>query len=195
MSFTSSPALFRTRWRDVRLSAAARGVSVGGDFLSATALLLALQGRGAGGDAVAAVLLAASAPLALLAPLTGRLVDRVDSRLLITTVSVLQTVCCAVMAYTHPTVALVGLAALVATGAAITQPAFAALLPDMTTRADLPRAAALGQTATSVGMLAGPPVAGLLVGSFGVRVPLLLDGVTFLAVAVAGRLIATRRRP
>src|SRR4051812_34025457 len=103
MSFTSASALPVTAWRDVRLSSAARGVSIAGDFLSATALMLALQSRGAGGYAVAAILLAASAPLAVLAPLTGRLVDRVDSRVLIATVSVLQAACCAVMAYTHAT--------------------------------------------------------------------------------------------
>jgi MFS family permease len=43
-------------------------------------------------------------------------------------------------------------------------------------------------------MLAGPPLAGLLVGLYGLRVPLLLDGATFGCVAVAGLLIVTRRR-
>jgi len=54
MSFTSAPAQPPSRWRDVRIAAVARGASIGGDMLTATALLLALQGRGAGGVAVAA---------------------------------------------------------------------------------------------------------------------------------------------
>lgn len=195
MSFTSAPAAAPSRWRDVGLAASARGVSLAGDLLSATALLLVLQGRGAGGFAVAALLLAASGPLVLLAPLTGRLVDRADSRTLIVLVATVQTACCVVMAYTRSTPVLVGLVALVAAGAAITQPTFAALLPEMVRREDLPRAVAVGQTAGSIGMLAGPALAGVLVGLYGQRLPLLLDGVSFLWVAVVGLLIATRRAP
>jgi MFS family permease len=97
------------------------------------------------------------------------------------------------MAYASSTALLVGLAAVVAAGAAVTQATFAALVPDMVRRPDLARAVALGQTATSAGTLVGPPVAGLLVGLYGVRVPLLLDGLSFLCVAVAGLLITTRR--
>jgi MFS family permease len=195
MSFTSSPATVPSRWRDVGLAASARGVSFAGDMLAATALLLVVQGRGAGGFAVAALLLAASAPLVLLAPLTGRLVDRADSRTLIVLVAAAQAACCVVMAYTRSTPLLVALVAVVAAGAAITQPTFAALLPEMVRKDDLPRAVAIGQTAGSVGMLVGPALAGVLVGLYGQRVPLLLDGASFLWVAVVGVLIATRRRP
>lgn len=170
-------------------------MSFAGDMLSATALLLVLQGRGAGGFAVAALLLAASAPLVLFAPLTGRLVDRADSRTLIVLAAIVQAACCVVMAYTRSAPLLVGLVALVATGAAITQPTFAALLPEMVRKEDLPRAVAVGQTAGSVGMLIGPALAGVLVGLYGQRLPLLLDGVSFLWVAVVGLLIATRRGP
>src|SRR5689334_4695572 len=168
MSFASPPDA-PSRWRDVRLGASARGVSYAGDMLSATALVLVLQGRGAGGYAVAALLIAAAAPLVIFAPLTGRLVDRVDSRALIVTGGLAQAACCVVMAYTGSVAALVGLVALVATGAAVTQPTFAALTPEMVRRADLPRASAIGQTAGSIGMLVGPPVAGLLVGLYGQR--------------------------
>ncbi len=195
MSFTSEPAVVPSRWRDVGFAASARGVSYAGDMLSATALVLVVQGRGAGGFAVAALLLAASAPLVLLASLTGRLVDRADSRTLITIVALAQAFCCVIMAFTRSTPLLVALVAVVAAGAAITQPAFAALLPEMVRREDLPRAVAIGQTAGSIGMLAGPALAGVLVGLYGQRVPLLLDGVSFLWVVVAGFLIATRRSP
>jgi MFS family permease len=195
MSFTSASAVSQSRWRDVRISAVARGASIGGDMLTATALLLVLQERGLGGWAVAAVLIAASAPLVLFSPLTGRLADRVDSRLLITTVPLGQAAACVAMAYTRSPAVLIGLVALVATGAAITSPTLAALLPEMVRGDDLPRAAAMGQTATVIGMMAGPPLAGLLVGEYGLRAPLLLDGLTFLGISAAGLLIGTRRRP
>ena len=71
---------FASRWGDVYLAAGARAVSSCGDFLAATTLALTLQQTGAGGTAVSGLLLAASLPLALLAPVTGRIADRADSR-------------------------------------------------------------------------------------------------------------------
>src|SRR4051794_15171354 len=98
MSFTSGAESSESpsRWRDVRVAAVARGVSIGGDLLSATAVVLALQSRGFGGVAVAAVLVAASAPLVLCAPVSGWLADRYDSRTLLTVVGGAQAICCAV---------------------------------------------------------------------------------------------------
>lgn len=187
MSFTST--------RDVYLLAVARGVSFLGDFMAATAILLALQERGAGGPAVAAVLIASVLPVVVLAPLAGRLVDRVDSRVLLTAVGLGQAACCAAMALTTTTTTwlLILLVGLLAAGVAITSPTFNALLPDMAGADGVGRAVAIGQTANSIGSLAGPALAGVLVGAFGLRVPLLIDAVTYLAVVAAGLLLHTRR--
>ncbi|MFF5230518.1 MFS transporter [Dactylosporangium sp. NPDC000521] len=185
MSFTSA--------RDVYLLAVARGVSFLGDFMAATAILLALQERGAGGPAVAAVLIASVLPVVVLAPLVGRLVDRVDSRVLLTAVGLGQAACCAAMALTDSTWLLITLVALLATGVAVTSPTFNALLPDCAGPDGVGRAMAIGQTANSVGSLAGPALAGLLVGAFGLRIPLLIDAATYLAVVAAGLLLHTRR--
>ena len=138
MSFTT----VESRWSDVWLAATARGTTICGDFLAATALALALQGAGAGGLAVSGLLLAATLPLVVLAPLTGRLADRVDSRTLLVTVGLAQAVICALLAVVDHPVAVVGLVALLACGLAVTQPCLAALLPAMVRPADLPRASA-----------------------------------------------------
>jgi MFS family permease len=190
MSFTSE-----ARWSDVYLSAIARGTSVAGDLLAATALVLALQARPGGGYAVAALFIASTLPLTVLAPLAGRLADRVDSRVLLVAVGLAQAACCAALAYTGRPVVMIALVGVLAAGLAITQPTFAALLPEMVDRDTLPRAAAIGQTASAIGMLAGPALAGVLVGQFGLRLPLLLDAVTYLAIAAAGLLLRTRRNP
>ncbi|HEX6499395.1 MAG TPA: MFS transporter [Micromonosporaceae bacterium] len=196
MSFTSAglravpPAHAR---RDVTISATARGVSVCGDFVAATALVLAVQDAGAGGWAVAAVMLASTVPPVVLAPLTGRLADRVDSRLLLVATGTAQALVCLLLAHATGIAAIVGLVAALAAGLAVVQPTLSALLPAMVSRDDLPRAAAVGQTATNLGMLAGPALGGLLVGQFGLRVPLLVDAATYLAIAVAGFAIRTRR--
>ncbi|GAA0914594.1 MFS transporter [Virgisporangium aurantiacum] len=192
MSFASEEQQ-RDDWRDVWVAASARAVSLAGDFLAATALVLALQQRGDDGFGVAALLLASTVPMVLLAPVGGRLADRFDSRLLLTTVGLAQVVCCVGMAFTTNTAALVALAALLSTGLAISQPTFVALIPAMVRRASLPRAMAIGQTANSVGMIIGPGLAGFLVGGFGLRLPLLLNAVTYVAVVVAGLVLRTRR--
>ncbi|MFI6783836.1 MFS transporter [Micromonospora sp. NPDC050276] len=189
MSFATG----ESRWSDVWLSAAARGTTICGDFLAATALALALQGAGAGGLAVSGLLLAATLPLVVLAPLAGRLADRADSRTLLVAVGVVQAAVCALLAVVEQPVLVVGLVALLACGLAVTQPCLAALLPAMVRPADLPRASAISQTAVSLGALGGPVLAGLLVGQFGTRVPLLIDAATYLALVVAGLLLRTRR--
>jgi MFS family permease len=189
MSFTSA----RSRWPDVYLSAGARGVSIAGDLLAATALALALQSAGAGGLAVSGLLIAAVLPLVVLAPLAGRLVDRVDSRTLLVAVGSAQAGICTALAYADRPAVIVALVALLACGLAITQPTLAALLPAMVHRDDLPRAAAITQTATSVAALAAPALAGFLVGQFGVRLPVFVNAASYLAVVAAGLLMRTRR--
>lgn len=189
MSFTSE----ESRWSDVYVATGARGVSVCGDFLAATALALALQSAGAGGVAVAGLMIAAALPLVVLAPVAGRLADRVDSRTLLIAVGLAQAAVCAALAYAQRPALIIVLAALLSSGLAVTQPTLAALLPDMVRPADLPRAAALNQTAGAVGMLVAPALAGLLVGQFGVRLPLLLDAASFFALVAAGLLLRTRR--
>ncbi|HEY2947210.1 MAG TPA: MFS transporter [Micromonosporaceae bacterium] len=193
MVFTSAAEPATSRWRDVYIASGARGISVFGDFLAATALVLAVQAAGGGGFAISALLLAATVPIVALAPLTGRLADRVDSRILLITAGVGQAAVCAVLAFTTQQMVTVALVALLAAGLAVTQPTISALLPAMVRRADLPRASALNQTAGSIGVLAGPALAGVLVGEFGPRLPRLLAAVGYLAVVVAGLALRTHR--
>ncbi|NBE82685.1 MFS transporter [Micromonospora rubida] len=189
MSFTSA----RSRWSDVWLATVARGVSSCGDFLAASALTLALQSAGAGGTAVSGLLIAATLPLVALAPLTGRLADRVDSRTLLVGAGLAQAAICLALAYARHPALVIGLVALLAAGLAVTQPVLSALVPAMVRPADLPRASALNQTAGTLGALAGPALAGLLVGGFGTRLPLLVDAASYLVLVAAGLLIRTRR--
>ncbi|GLW32153.1 MFS transporter [Actinoplanes regularis] len=189
MSFTSVDS----RWTDVYLVAGGRAISVCGDFLAATTLALVLQQTGHGGLAVSGLMLAAALPLALLTPFTGRLADRADSRTLLVSVGLGQAVVCAVLAYvTHPVV-IIALVALLAAGLAVTQPTMQALLPRMVAREDLAKAGGISLTASQVGMLVAPALAGFLVGQTGPRVPLLLDAVSYLALVGMALLIRTRR--
>lgn len=187
MSFISSG------WADVYLATAARAVSSCGDLLAATALVLELQARGMGGFAVAAVLIAAAVPPVLLVRWTGRLADRADSRLLLTVTGLAQAGVCLALAFASSAGEMIALVSVLATGLAVTQPCLSALVPSMVAASDLPRAVALGQTATSAGTMLAPALGGMLLGHFGLRVPLLVDAGSYLAIAGAGWLIRTRR--
>src|SRR5205823_1817599 len=120
-------------------------------------------------------------------------VDRFDSRVILTVVGTAQAVCCTLMAYLRSPWLLVILAALLAAGLAVTAPTFAALLPDMAGPDGVGRAMAISQSAGSIGALAGPALAGVLVGLYGLEVPLLVDAASFVAVVGAGLLLHTRR--
>jgi MFS family permease len=185
---------FASCWSDVYLAAGARAVSSCGDFLAATALALAFQQTGAGGTAVSGLLLAASLPPALLAPVAGRIADRVDSRTVLVVAGIAQAAVCTTLAFAGSPALIIGLVAVLAAGLAITGPTLFALLPDMVGPRDLPRASGVNQTAGLLGVLVAPALAGILVGQFGVRVPLLLDAASYLALVAAGLLIRTRRR-
>ena len=189
MSFTSGD----DRWSDVYLVAGSRAVSVCGDFLAATTLALVLQQSGHGGLAVAGLELAASLPLVLLAPITGRIADRVNSRTVLVAAGAAQALICLVLAFTSKPLAIIGLVALLACGLAVTQPTTAALMPQMVRPENLARASGLNQTAGVTGMLIAPALAGFLVGQTGPRVPLLIDAASYLAVIVAGLTVRTRR--
>lgn len=184
---------FTSRWGDVYLAAGARAISTCGDFLAATALTLALQQAGASGMTISVLMLAASVPLAVLAPLTGRLADRVDTRVILVVTGSVQAAICVGLAYARSPVLIIALVTALACGLAVTQPALAALLPAMVRREDLGKAGGINQTAGSLGMLVAPALAGVLVGQFGTRVPLLLDATTYLALVAAGLLLRTRR--
>jgi len=191
MSFTSGDS----RWADVYLVAGSRGVSVCGDFLAATTLALVLQQAGHGGIAVSGLLIAASLPLALLAPIAGRIADRADSRTVLVLAGLAQCLICAVLAFVSNPVAIIGLVALLACGLAITQPTLSALIPRMVRSEDLAKASGLTQTAGIVGALIAPALAGVLFGQTGSRLPLLLDAMSYLALVVAGFAVRTRRQP
>jgi MFS family permease len=191
MSFTSPDD--RPRWRDLGIAVTARSVSYCGDYLAATALALTLQTRGDNGYGVAALMIAAALPVALLGTAGGWIADRVDSRKILVVTGTLQAAVCLALAYTDSPLAMVALVAAVSTGLAVTQPTLSALTPDMVGKANLAKASAIGQTASSIGFLLGPALGGFLVGTYGARLPLLADAATYLALTIAGFAIQTRR--
>ena len=104
-----------------------------------------------------------------------------------------QAAACLALAFASGPAEIIALVAVLACGLAVTGPVLAALLPEMASAQDLPRVTALGQTASSLGIMIAPALGGVLTGQFGLRVPLLADAASYLAIAAAGQLIRTRR--
>lgn len=78
--------------RDARLIVAAVGISAVGDFLLWVPLTLHLQATTGSGLAVAALLFALWAPVVVLAPVAGLIVDRLEARAVLIAASLAQAV-------------------------------------------------------------------------------------------------------
>jgi MFS family permease len=182
MSFTSF--LEGTRWSDVYTATTCAFLAGTAMFTADFALTLRLQTEGYGGFAIAALIICATLPLVVLAPLTGRMADRFDSRALMAVSGLVQTAAIVTMAFTDNLYGLYALVIVNAAGTAVLQPVVSALVPAMTRREDLPHAVAMVQTGTLVGLAAGPAVAGFLIGAHSVGAALMLA-----AACAAGRIL------
>ena len=186
MSFTSSRSA-------VRLAVAAKALSFFGDQVAAVALMLRLQSAGAGPGAVAALLMAALAPIALLSGPAGRLADRYGSRPLLATSGTAQCVVCSALVFASGPAATLALVALLGVGQAVNGATWSGLLPSLVPAAELARVTGRVQAANTLGLVAAPAVAGLLTALAGTRPAIALDAATFAAVAAAGWCLPERR--
>jgi MFS family permease len=179
-----SPRIARPRERrDVALLAAGLMVSVAGDAAALVALLLELRAAGVGW--VAALLAADLVPFILLAPLSGRLVDRVDNRRLLVASLAAQAVLVVPLAFVRTPLVIVLLVVLVAAVSTVVRPAVSAMVPALTGDDRAPAGYAWVATGTGVGWIAGPAAGGLLTGAFGVTAALLADAAIDRALAAS----------
>lgn len=197
MSFTSpagAPApTAQTLWRDVWIAAGTNLVTGMGTFLVMTTLVLAMQEEGHGGLAVSGVIMAEALPVVVLASLTGRLADRIDSRILLIAAGAVQVAACWALSMTSGLAPRIVLLLALCCGTAVVMPTRQALMMTMAKREDLPRASGISATASQIGAIAGPAAAGFAQGTLGTAVTLKFAAVAFAATIVAGMLFQTRR--
>jgi MFS family permease len=180
------------RARDLPVLAVAIGISTLGDWLALIPLNLELRSMGGSGLAVAALFIAVWSPAAVLAAPVGLLVDRLDRRRLLAMATVAQAVVAVGLAYANSEAEIVGLAAVLGVFAAVAAPAEFSLVASIVRRGARQRANSWVETARYIGFVGGPLVAGLVVGAGSVRVALLLDAASFLAVAAAALTLRPR---
>jgi MFS family permease len=192
MSFT-----FR-RDRDLILVAAGRGASMLGDEIALIALLLWAARLSGGPWIVTGLVLAASVPPLVAAPVAGLMADRIPTRGLVAVLSLGQAMTCVALALAvrSSSVALVLiLVALLNLAQAVVTPAWQALIAVIAPGAALPRALSIVQVTTGSALLLGPAVGGVLAGSLGIAAALTVDAATYLAIAAAAVALRTQRRP
>lgn len=171
-----------------------RSVSLLGDEVALVALALRLQGGGAPPWQIAALFVAGLLPLVALAGPVGRLVDRADSRTLLVVSSMFQAACCLGLVVTTNDVTVLALVAALGCGEAVNGATWQALVPSIAGLDDIGAAMSVMQTARTAATVAAPAIAGVLVGTFGTRLPLLVDVVSYLAITLTALLVSTRRK-
>jgi MFS family permease len=191
------PEVLRTE-PQFRLLFAGQVLSLVGDRVMLVALPFAVLEAGGGIGAVGLVVGAQLVPFLIFAVVGGVVSDRVDRRLVLVTSDVARLVVQAIggallVADAADPLALGVLAALYGAADAFFQPAFTGLLPQTVSHpGQLQPANALRGLSFSVSSIAGPVVAGVLVGAIGAGAAMLFDAGSF-AVSVAC-LLALRPR-
>ena len=136
---------------------------------------------------VALVQAATSLPMFFLSLPAGALADVLDRRKILLVTQTWMTVTAAVLGL----MTLSGLASpgmlllftfLLGLGAALNQPAWQAMIPELVPREDLPAAIALGSVGFNIARSAGPALGGLIVAAAGPAANFLLNAASFLGV-------------
>jgi MFS family permease len=179
-----------------RLLWSARAVSYLGDSLGLVALMLHVADATGRALAVALLLLVGDFAPALLGPLAGTLVDRLDRKRVMVGCELVQGVLVAATALWLPPLPwLLVLVWLRALAGQVFQPGSRAAVPALVPDSDLERANAAIGIATNGGETLGPLSAALLLPVLDVRGVLLLDAATFLVSAALLGLLPGRPRP
>jgi MFS family permease len=181
--------------RDVRLLTASVGLSALGDLVLAIPLVLEVRERTGSPFAVAMFFLALFGPIAVAAPLAGRLVDSVENRKLMLVVSVAQAIVTAGVLLDPSVEVLLCLTALLGTGAAIVAPAEFSLVPVAAGADHVATANGHIEAARYLGMTAGPLLGGVLAAGGLLHLAALLDIASFAAVGLVAAVLHARREP
>jgi MFS family permease len=182
------------RHRDLRLMIPARAISAFGDDMALLVLTLRVYGEGRGPWSITILLVCATVPIVVLAPVAGRLVDSVPFRTLATVAAAWQAGCCVALALVDPLWAVYALVVALQVGQVGAGPAWSALVPEIAEPDEVGSAVGASQSLSTVAAVAAPAVAGVLVGVSGFAAPLLIDAATFVGLGAAALAIRATRR-
>lgn len=180
--------------RDLRLLAGLRGITYFGDSMALVTLYLRLAPIGHAW-AVAALSIAGTLPLVVLAPIAGHVVDHVPAKRLLTRLGLVEAAICLGIGHWHSMTATLLLMLALSTCVAFSFPGYSALVPTVAGEDNISRAQGLMQAAQGGAAVLGPITGGLLVGWTGQSWPLFLDAGCYLVAALATTRLRHDRRP
>jgi MFS family permease len=183
------------RDRDFRLLTGSIGVSALGDWLALVALALRIEQMTDSAIAISALFICLWAPVVVLAGHAGVIVDRFETTRLLVVVSLGQAAVATALAFVDALAAVLVLAAFLGVGFALSQAAEFALVPAVVGRECVPEANGHVETARYLGFTVGPVCGSLLAAAGGTSVAMLVNAVSFVAVAAAAGLLRARREP
>lgn len=159
-------------------------VSNVGDWFTYVALIIRLHDTGHGAAAVSGLLICQMVSGLVLGQFGGVFADRFNRRRLMIAVDIGRALLILLASVTYSLPGIYVLVFLCGAGGALFQPALSASVPNIVRREDLNAANSLVSTTYNLGFVAGPALAGILVGKWGVAPALVGDAATFLASAV-----------
>jgi MFS family permease len=170
-----------TRWPAVRAVAVARALSLLGSELTVFALILREKEQGA--STVALIFALGTIPLIFMAPWAGLIADRFSTRVIIPAASIIQAALVITLVLDSPIWVILMTVFLANSFGSVVPPTWAALLPTIAAKEDLPRAMGLSQSLFALAGLLAPALGGFLVATTGFVWPFVIDSVTFLLIA------------
>lgn len=180
--------------RDLRLLAGAVFLSAAGDLLALIVLALHVHELTGSGLAVSALFATTLVPVVALAPLAGLVADRFESVRVLVAASLAQALAAAALAFTGDLATILVLSSLLTAGNAFSQPAEFPLIGAAAGSRPVTKATGIVEAARYAGFAAGPVMAAVL-AALGPRPALLLNAVSFLAIAAAVGAMRARRPP
>ncbi|MAT05006.1 MAG: MFS transporter [Acidimicrobiaceae bacterium] len=163
----------------------AHTVSRAGDAFNTVALLVLVFDLTGSGRGVAGAVMFEVLPVLLLGPIAGLGADRMPRRTLMVGADLFRTTVAVALAASTGSVAVAYAAAFgLSAGAAVFNPAAAALLPDVVGTDELVDANSALWTAAVTVQIALAPLAGLVIAVFGVEIAFLVNAATFIASAL-----------
>ncbi len=172
----------------------ARAISAFGDDMALLVLTLRVYSSGRGPWSITILLLCATIPVVVLAPVAGRLVDTIPFRTLASVAAVWQAACCVALAFADPLWLVYALVVVLQLGQVVANPAWIALVPEIAEPDEVGQAMGASQSLSTLAAVAAPALAGVLAGVFGYGAPLLIDAATFAGLAAAALAIRATRR-
>jgi MFS family permease len=163
---------------------AAESVSLTGTWITMMAIYTLVVFRGGGGVVESSVVIAAGLlPTVIVSPLTGRLSDFVDRRLVMVVSELLSGLCVVLMILSTRVEVIYVLLAVQAVSASAMTPARVAVVPDLVSKENLARANAFLQQLNSFVKIGAPILAGFLLALMSPRTAMLFDVASYVISA------------